>query len=152
MTTLYSEKLSTNYIGSTNSFYPLLGRKYTLTHSDQTGQLFLDIGTRYNLSSINLKMRDEVLAEWKINNDGILILFGTVYVDHGEYSKEEAFYRYKIFHKEMPLALKAIINGDISFYSYYPFLLNAPIVIYFQSIFPEYNGISNYGTPREYLV
>jgi len=43
-----------------------------LTHSDITAQLFLDIGYSYNYKSIDPKMRDEVLAEWKKDKHGRL--------------------------------------------------------------------------------
>ncbi|MDF2564014.1 MAG: hypothetical protein K0Q53_409 [Massilibacillus sp.] len=38
-------------------------RHYTLTHSDETGDLFLSIALEYAYSEIT-SMRDEVLAEW----------------------------------------------------------------------------------------
>ena len=50
-----------------------LPRKYTLTHSDSTGDLFLTIGSEYDFEQISSLytrfMRDEVLAEWQKNND-----------------------------------------------------------------------------------
>ena len=45
------------------SAQPLEGRKYTLTHSDVTAELFLDIGYVYNYEVVNCEMRDEVLAK-----------------------------------------------------------------------------------------
>ena len=41
--------------------YPLLGRKYTQTHSDVTADLFVTIGLRYAFDKIN-PTRDEVLG------------------------------------------------------------------------------------------
>ena len=38
-------------------------RKYTLTHSDKTANLFLTIGKTYDYKSINYNMRDEVFGE-----------------------------------------------------------------------------------------
>ena len=43
---------------------PIIGRKYTLTHSDITADLFLTIGLEYAYDEIS-EMRDEVLAEWQ---------------------------------------------------------------------------------------
>ena len=40
-------------------------RKYTLTHSDETGELFLTIGKDYDYESINYKLRDEALGSWE---------------------------------------------------------------------------------------
>jgi hypothetical protein len=56
-----------------------------------------------------------------------------------------------IFKKEMDLALTGIIYGDRSFYTYYPWLLDAPIYIQFVSVYPEYSELAYYGTPRKYL-
>ena len=51
-------------------WYQRLPRGYTLTHSDQTGDLFLTIAESYNLAQISgwypKLMRDEVLGEWQV--------------------------------------------------------------------------------------
>ncbi|RXJ00643.1 hypothetical protein DS745_11310 [Anaerobacillus alkaliphilus] len=145
------EKLSVTVYPPVTSLQPVVGRKYTLTHSDDTGMLFLDIGSDYNYQAINTKMRDEVLAEWQVNKMMEISLVGFAYVDSGEYSKEEAEFRLTIFHKEMETALKGIINGDHFFLLNYPMLLDAPIFIYFQSVYPGYHGKKYFGTPRDYL-
>ncbi|KZO00602.1 hypothetical protein A4244_15090 [Bacillus badius] len=145
-------KLSVKLIPPAASEQPVDGRKYTLTHSDVTAQLFLDIGYVYNYKAVNWKMRDEVLAEWKKDREGRLRLAGKAYVDGGEFSKEEAGARFNIFQREMSTALKGIVYGDWSFYSSYPALLNAPIFIHYESAYPSYNRIFYYGTPRQYLA
>jgi hypothetical protein len=49
-------------------------RCYTLTHSDTTGELFLTIGPDFDRAQISglytRLMRDEVLAEWREDEDG----------------------------------------------------------------------------------
>ncbi|RUS48911.1 staygreen family protein [Cohnella sp. AR92] len=145
------QKLSVNLIPPATWAHPVEGRKYTLTHSDSTGQLFLDIGYGYNGKAIDPKMRDEVLAEWIKDPNGRLRIAGTAYVDGGEFSQTEAEARLAVFKKEMATALKGMINGDRPFYANYPFLLNAPIYIQFLSAYPQYRQVIYYGTPRQYL-
>ncbi|KGR77042.1 staygreen family protein [Ureibacillus sinduriensis] len=128
---------------------PLMGRKYTLTHSDGTGQLFLDIGIDFNYEAINGELRDEIIAQWQ--NDWEYRLMGKVYVDNGEYTEEEAHKRYNQFKKHMNGALQGIVFGDRLFLSNYPLLLDAPIYILFESTYPQFREIYNYGTPQHYL-
>ncbi|MGM0844829.1 MAG: staygreen family protein [Bacillota bacterium] len=144
------EKLSVTYLPPASVFNPLDARKYTLTHSDITGELFLSIGCNYDVTKLDTKMRDEVLAEW-VRVLGQYTLSGKVYVSGGEFDENLSKVRYMIFQKEMPLALSAIVNGDSGFFSYFPWLLDAPIYIAFQSEFPDYQGIQYFGTPRRYL-
>lgn len=144
------EKLSVKYIPPATVFEPVDSRKYTLTHSDTTGELYLSIGNIYDYQAINYKMRDEVLADW-ITVNGEYLLYGKAYVSNGEFDKNMSRIRYMIFKKEMDLALTGIIYGDRSFYTYYPWLLDAPIYVQFVSVYPEYSELAYYGTPRKYL-
>lgn len=144
-------KLSVNLISPATFTQPLEGRKYTLTHSDTTAELFLDIGYMYNYKSINPIMRDEVVAEWKRTPYGQLTLLGEAYVDGGEFSHKVAEVRLGVFMKEMATALKGMVNGDRPFYGRYPFLLDAPIFIQYLSSYPSYRQLVYYGKPRQYL-
>ncbi|WP_040949721.1 staygreen family protein [Gorillibacterium massiliense] len=144
-------KLSVNLIPPATFTQPAEGRKYTLTHSDNTGQLFLDIGYKYNLQAVNPQMRDEVLAEWKKDVNGYSNLIGSAHVDGGEFSLSAAGVRLRIFMREMTTALKGIVYGDRPFYAHYPHLLDAPIFIHYRSSYPQYSQILYYGTPRQYL-
>lgn len=146
------QKLSVNLMAPATFARPVEGRKYTLTHSDVTGELFLDIGYRYNMQAVNPQMRDEVLAEWKRNVRGQFILEGTVYVDGGEYSSTAAGRRFNIFKQEMATALKGMVYGDRPFFAHVSLLLDAPIYIYFRSSYSPYRQVVYYGTPRQYVV
>lgn len=126
---------------------PIIGRKYTLTHSDLTADLFLTIGLQFAYDKINA-LRDEVLAEWRIYN-GIPILYVYVYVD-GKFGPINSAVRNAIFRRELPLALEAIRYGDNEFFVAHPELDNASIWIRFDSTNPEYNRFENWGTPEEY--
>ena len=64
LSTLNPEKLSVEFMKFTTPSGPLVPRRYTLTHSDSNGELYLDIGSEYVCSKIN-PLRDEVLGEWK---------------------------------------------------------------------------------------
>jgi hypothetical protein len=144
------EKLKVTFIPPATAFVPIDGRKYTLTHSDITGELFLSIGNVYDYQAINYEMRDEVLADW-ITINGEYLLYGKVYISNGEYDRNMSRIRYMIFKKELDLALTAMIYGDRSFFTYYLWLLDAPIYVQFSSVYPEFNQIAYYGTPRTYL-
>lgn len=143
-------KLHVKYLPPATDFRPVEQRKYTVTHSDETGDVFLAIGHAYDNNAVNQKFRDELLAEW-IPQLGQFVLLGNVYVSGGEYDEKYAKIRYMIFKKEAKLALSAIMHGDSGFLSNYPWLLDAPIYIQFQSIYPEFSQILYFGTPRQYL-
>ena len=53
---------------------PVTPRRYTLTHSDRTGHLFLAIGADYDrraLHALQVRLeRDEVLGDWLVDEDG----------------------------------------------------------------------------------
>lgn len=148
MRRLNPEKLNVEYRNGVTISEPILGRKYTLTHSDLTAELFLTIGMSYALDKIS-PMRDEVLAEWKEDN-GSFYLYGYVYVD-GQFDSSVAAVRNNIFRRELPLALEAITYGDQQLYSAHPDLGGASIWIYFDSTIPEYNQFEFWGTPNDYM-
>lgn len=151
MSLFIPSKLSVSYLPPSTPFRPLDGRKYTLTHSDVTGELFLTIGCQFDNSKINTNLRDEVLAEW-IPQLGEFQLWGSVYISGGEFDESYAKVRYLIFQKELELAIKAIVYGDQSFYSCFPWLLDSSIYIRFNSIYPQFQQVLYYGTPRQYLT
>nr|WP_286181142.1 MULTISPECIES: staygreen family protein [unclassified Bacillus (in: firmicutes)] len=144
------ERLSVNFIPPATAFVPIDSRKYTLTHSDITGELFLAVGNVYDYQAINYEMRDEVLADW-ITINGEYLLYAKVYISNGEYDLNMSRIRYMIFKKELDLALTAMVYGDKNFFTYYPWLLDAPIYVQFSSIYAEFNQVAYYGTPRTYL-
>ncbi|WP_416826467.1 staygreen family protein [Ectobacillus polymachus] len=151
MTQCNPPKLAVKYVRPANDEKPVHGRKYTLIHSNGTGDLLLTINYSYDLETIDEKMRDEVLAEWMIAPDHVPALFGVVLVSNGQFSEEIAMQRFTIFEQEMTTSLQGIIQGDEKFFRTYPALQNAPIYIYFQSIYPAYAGLYYYGTPKQYL-
>lgn len=143
MTKLNPEKLSVDFTKGVTPTDPIIPRRYTLTHSDITAELFLTIGLRYAYDKINY-MRDEVLGEW-IKIEEKYFFYVHLYVD-GQLGSAVTNIRNNIFRRELPLALQAIRYGDEKFFSAHPELNNAPIIIYFNSINPYFNKVENWGT------
>jgi hypothetical protein len=129
-----------------------LPRRYTLTHSDLTGDLFLTIGDEYDKKQISKLytrlMRDEVLAELIKNEDrqelrvychvsGGLV-FGT------------AKLRSAVFHLELPLVMEAIRYGDRDLFETDPDLDQTPVNVYFSSRNSKYNRVENWGVMGDY--
>ncbi len=127
---------------------PILGRKYTLTHSDTTAELYLTIGLNYAYDMVN-EMRDEVLAEWRIDHDQIYLLVN-IHVDN-QTNPVASTIRNVIFVRELPLALEAIRFGDNPFFEFHQELKQAPIWISFHSIYPELDRFEYWGTPEDYI-
>jgi len=154
MTRLRPDKLSVNFLTDSGIEAPIIPRRYTLTHSDLTGELLLTIGKDYNLEQFSgwysRFMRDEVLAEWKVNEDGPTL---HVYCHvSGGLVAGKAGWRYNIFQRELPLVLEAIRYGDNDFFDAHPEFDDARILVHFQASQPRYNKTENWGVPAEYKV
>ena len=148
MKRLNPKKLITNFSGVTKR-HPIIPRRYTLTHSDITAELFLTVGREFAYEELTPE-RDEVLAKWRRYQNGYA-LYCRVQVDAKKGSKVISAARYKIFKRELPLALEAIRFGDKKFFESHPLLDHAPIWILFASNYQEYNGIQYWGTPSQYM-
>ena len=113
---------------------PVIPRRYTLTHSDATGELYLTVGTGYDREQISgiytRLMRDEVLAEWNVDEEPSLHVYCHV---SGGLAFGPAGWRYGIFRHELPLVLEAFRYGDRELYAAHPDLDAAPILVHFRS-------------------
>jgi len=127
---------------------PLVDRKYTMTHSDETGDLFVTVGTTFAEDKVG-EIRDEVRLEWTTMKDSP-ILYGEVLIDGEGISTNSSEVRNNIFKREMPLALQAIYQADKQLFNAQPELKNTPILIRFNSSLPEYNKLYTFGTIGEY--
>ena len=110
-----------------------LPRRYTLTHSDVTGELFLTIGRDYDWKQVSgwytRFMRDEVLGEWlQEGGDFSLQLYCHV---SGGIVFGTARMRYNIFQEHMPLVLQAFHEGDAMLYERQPQLEQATVSVHF---------------------
>ncbi len=145
------DKLETTFIEPMTPYGPIEDRKYTLTHSDETGMMFLDIADVYNYKAVDQKLRDELLGEWSIvdeNKNTYKIVFNA-FVGNGDYFT--AYMRYNAFKYHMEIALKAIIYGDKDLFKKYPDLYNTPIYVKFNSSYPMFNNIESYGIALSYI-
>lgn len=105
-----------------------LGRKYTLTHSDETGMRFLFIGLEYAEEEYD-ELRDEVVAHWdKLDDNYSLKVFCPLRCAKSKYSADQ---RLQIFKRHMPRVLKAIIGGDLYYINSTHGLLDAANHIYY---------------------
>lgn len=154
MSRLKPKKLFVKFLSGTNPKEFVTPRRYTLTHSDFTGDLFLSVGAYYDKKSISgfytRIMRDEVLAEWCEDKDGFSI---HVYCHvSGGIVLGGAAWRLSIFKSEMPLVLEAIRYGDRDLFTEHPDLDNSPVIIHFKSSKEKYNRIEEWGDIRDYRV
>jgi Staygreen protein len=133
---------------------PILPRRYTLTHSDATGDLFLTIGADYDRGQVGglytRLMRDEVLAEWVAGAGGPeLHVFCHV---SGGVLFGSASLRDAIFRRELPLVLEAFRHGDQALFAAQPDLDRARVIVHFRSHLARYNRVETWGAPAEYRV
>lgn len=127
---------------------PIENRKYTMTHSDETGDLFVVIDTEYAEDKVG-PLQDEIRLEWTMMK-GMPILYGMVLVDGNGIDVDNAATRDMIFKREMHVALQAIYFADQLLLDAYPELRDTPILIHFSSTQPEYNKVYHFGTIGEY--
>lgn len=148
MSKFIPEKLFVEYKDKVDIDTKNKDRKYTLTHSDETADLFLTIGKKYDYEKTN-ETRDEVLAEWKVvDGRDILSVYLQVSLDS---SLNKTIIRDKVFREELSLALNAIIYGDKDFIKENSELYKATVIINFKSDIPKYNKIEEWGIVIDYL-
>ncbi len=151
MTDLNPDNLHVVYKDSIDEVSLKLPRKYTLTHSDSTGDLFLTIGSDYDFEQISSLytrfMRDEVLAEWQKNNDQYEL---HIYMHvSGGFCFGWAGLRDRIFCYHLPLVLQAFKYGDKKLIEEMPEIENSDIIVHFQSKNKKYDRIENFGQIKE---
>lgn len=147
MRELNPQKVFVQYRGDIRPYEPVLHRKYTITHSDTTAELFLFIAENYAEDQIT-KIRDEVRISWEHNEKGYALI-GTVLVD-GKDIKGNAYIRNKIFYNEMPTALQALRQGDRFLFEKDPALDSTPVFIHFISSNPTYDKTYDFGVIGNY--
>jgi hypothetical protein len=152
MQRLNPKKLHVTYLAGTIPDELIVPRRYTLTHSDRTGDLFLSIGSQYDTNKISKLytklMRDEVLAEL-VNNEGSFEFRVHCHVSGG-FIVGTAGWRYNIFRSELPLVLEAIRYGDKALFEKNPELDHIPIHVHFHSGKKQYNIVEQWGTLADF--
>ena len=153
MSRLRPEKLRVIFLEGGSVTENIIPRRYTLTHSDSTGELTLTIGSNYDLRQISgwytRFMRDEVLAEWS-RRDTSYSLEIYCHVSGGLIFGGSKM-RESIFLNEMPLVLEAIKFGDRLLFVKYSELDDANIKIHLQSSGNDYRVVEM-GAPRDYVL
>lgn len=142
-----SRKVFVQYRDMMKPYEPVEGRKYTITHSDTTAELFVFVSENYAEDQIT-KMRDEVRIAWEPHYKGI-VLMGSVILD-GKGIIGDVNIRNSIFYNEMPTALKALRQADRFLFDTEPDLDNTPVLIHFISSNPAYDKIYNFGAIGNY--
>lgn len=141
------EKLIVDFKNGITETCGIIPRTYTMTHSDETADLFVTVGTIYDWDKIT-EVRDEVIAEW-VKEDGKYKIKVYVHVD-GQKGVKETAIRNDIFRKELPLALTAIRYADNRFFNKNPDLDNSQIIVHFNSSIDDYNKKENWGVFKQY--
>lgn len=128
-------------------------RRYTLTHSDRTGDRYLTIARDYDRQQISGAytrfMRDEVLAEWL--DDGVMRLHVYFHVSGGPVFGHAGL-RYRIFRSCQRSVLQALRHGDDALYRSLPELDERPALVHYRSHRPRYDRILESGPMREYRL
>jgi hypothetical protein len=154
MKRLRPDKLHVYYLEGVGDAYPLMPRRYTLTHSDRTGDLYLGIGSDYDTKRIShwytRLMRDEVLAEWE-DWQGESVLKVHCQVSGGLVVGWPGL-RDRIFRHELPLALQAFRFGDRALYHVHPELDHAPLWVHFHARQSRYSVQEMWGKPADYSI
>ena len=147
MRNLNPKKVFVQYRDKMTPYEPVMDRKYTITHSDTTAELFVFIADTYAEDQVT-EMRDEVRISWEQGKRG-LALIGSVLVEDNEV-KGSALIRNKIFYQEMPTALQALRQADRFLFDNDPVLNRTPVLIHFISSDPAYDKTYNFGLIGSY--
>ncbi len=154
MSKLDPNKLHVHYGRRIKSDSAALPRRYTLTHSDLTGELYLSIGLDYNYQAISglytRLMRDEILAQWLDDESGLAL---HVYCHvSGGIVFGSAKWRDEILRYHMPQVLQAFRYGDRDFFRAHPNFDRAPVYVHFNASQKRFQRIESWGELRDYRV
>lgn len=141
-------KLKVDFKSGISQDGPIIPRKYTVTHSDETGEILVTVAKHYDKSNISNK-KDEVFARWFQNGSNyVLCLY--LNVDGIERDKNKIEIRNKIFREELPIAITAIRQGDLELIKKHNNLDEADIFIKFNSRYEEFYKVENWGKLKNY--
>uniref|UniRef100_A0A1J3CUR9 Protein STAY-GREEN LIKE, chloroplastic n=1 Tax=Noccaea caerulescens TaxID=107243 RepID=A0A1J3CUR9_NOCCA len=149
-----SSKLKVEFLGELQENKTSSGiitpRTYILSHCDFTANLTLTISNVINLDQLEgWYKKDDVVAEWKKVKDEFRLHIHCCVSGPSLLQDVAAELRYHIFSKELPLVLKAVINGDSVMFRENPELMDAYVWVYFHSSSPKYNRIECWGPLKD---
>lgn len=139
---LNPQKVFVQYRDIMRPYGPIVNRKYTITHSDTTAELFVFVANNYAEDQIT-SLRDEVKVAWEQHEKGVALI-GSVIVD-GNGVIGNAYARNNIFYNKMPTALQALRKADRFLFEKEPNLDNTPVFIHYISSEPELYKVYDYG-------
>jgi hypothetical protein len=152
MSKLNPDKLNVRFQDGSSRGGPVYPRKYTLTHSDTTGDLFLTIAPDNNHPQISVwytrLVRDEVLSEWILDGDKP-VLHGYCHVSGGLISGP-AGYRDSIFKQHLPMVIESFFSGDRYLNESNPALGESEVIVHFHSSKDKYNRVEARGLLNDY--
>jgi hypothetical protein len=151
MSTFNPNKLKVKFIGVEEEIFEI-PRRYTLTHSDRTGMLFLTISKDYDEKQISdwytKFMRDEVLGEWKTKDEKKeLHLYLHI---SGGFVFGWAKLRDKIIRSHLKLVFQAIRYGEENLIRNNQNLDYSKIFAHFKSKRKKFNAIEQFGQLKDY--
>jgi hypothetical protein len=152
MPDLQPEKLHVTFQDGTPVHDISLPRRYTLTHSDLTGELFLTVGPEYNrrqISDLYIRlMRDEVLAEWQREGTGLCL---HVYCHvSGGLALGSARWRNDILLKHMRSVIEALCFAERGLVAGFPEVAGARVRVHFRSNKAGYDRVEEWGLLQDY--
>lgn len=147
MRELNPQKVFAQYRDIIKPYEPVVGRKYTITHSDTTAELFVFIAEEYAEDQVT-KIHDEVRIGWEQRERGIALI-GSVVVNGADVQGNPSI-RNRIFFNEMPTALKALRQADRFLFDKNSSLDSTPVLIHFISSNLAYDKIYNFGAIGNY--
>ncbi|HUT82761.1 MAG TPA: staygreen family protein [Candidatus Bathyarchaeia archaeon] len=153
MSYLNPKKLHVKFVDIEEEVFSL-PRRYTLTHSDKTGDMFLTIAKDYDKQQISnwytKFMRDEVLGEWKINGETKeLHLYFHIC---GGFIFGWAKLRDTIIRHHMKLVFQSIRYGEKNLIYKNEEIDSSPIFAHFYSKRKKFNTIEQHGCLNDYRL
>ena len=152
MSDLQHENLHVSYLGDVSPGELSFPRRYTLTHSDLSGEMFLTIGREYNSRQYaglySRLMRDEILGELKKDPEGLsLHVYGHV---SGGCAFGGARWRNDLLHYHMPAVIEAFHFGESQLISREPKIDKARVWVHFASHRARFNRVEDWGVFSKY--
>lgn len=127
---------------------PIIPRNYTVTHSDDTGDILITVAKDYDKTHVTDK-RDEVYAKWcKNGKEYALCLY--LSVDGNERDKNKITKRNRMFREGLPLVITAIRQGDLELIKKHNNLDESDVFIKFDSRFEDFYKVENWGKVKNY--
>ena len=147
---LNNYNLNVNIVEPITDIEPIRFRRYTLSYSDDTQNLYLTIALYFDMLGLGVTSMDKVYGQWAwvIGDTYDLNLF--IFI--GNYPYDIARRRYETFRKLLPLSITAIVNGDRKFLEYNQNLMDSNIIVRFISSHAEFNRAISYNSVEDFLI